>query len=260
MSADRSYQIASGQVLAIVLGRGGSKGLPGKNLKPLGGQPLVAWAIAAGACAKSVDRLICSSDSADILAVAQRFGAETPFVRPAELAADGSTDLDVFGHALNWLADNEGSVPEYVVQLRPTTPFRDPAWIDAAIHRMQNDVTITCMRSVTPTPITPYKMWVRHGGDRLGPAMTLEGVAEPYNMPRQALPEVLWHTGQIDVIRSETILAGSMTGSQIAAIDVSIETAVDIDTAIDFQIAEAEFDRIMPVALKKWMVAHGDKQ
>lgn len=250
-------KIDKGRVLGVVLGRGGSKGLPGKNLRPLGGAPLISWAIAAGACASSVDRLICSSDDAAILDTARRYDAEVPFVRPAEYATDGATDLDVFGHALRWLEETEGSIPELVVQLRPTTPFRDPAWIDSAVAAMQADASITCMRSVAPSPLTPYKMWVRGTGAKLEPLLTLADIAEPYNMPRQALPETLWHTGQLDVIRSETILNGSMTGSRIDAIDVPLDMAVDIDTAIDFQVAESVFDERMPTILKDWIKAHG---
>ena len=249
--------IDQGRTLAVVLGRGGSKGLPGKNVRPLGGAPLIAWAVAAGNCASAVDRVLCSSDDAEIIAVARRYGAEAPFVRPSELAADGSTDLDVFGHALRWLAERDGAVPEFVVQLRPTTPFRDPSWIDGAVATMKRDPSITCMRSVAPSPLTPYKMWRRGRGTALEPLMTLAGVAEPFNMPRQALPETLWHTGQLDVIRSETVLAGSMTGDAVHAIDVPLDTAVDIDTAIDFHVAETVFDQAMPAVLKIWVASHG---
>lgn len=243
--------------MAIVLGRGGSKGLPGKNMRPLGGAPLIAWAIAAGACADSVARVICSSDDLTILDAARKYGADVPFVRPAEYATDGATDLDVFRHALGWLADNEGAVPEFVVQLRPTTPFRDPRWIDAAIAAMIADPSITCMRSVAPSPLTPYKMWKRGTGATLEPLLTLPGIAEPFNMPRQALPETLWHTGQLDVIRTDTILSGSMTGERIAAINVPLSSAVDIDTALDFQLAEIAFEEAMPPILKDWIQDHG---
>ncbi|WP_088183179.1 acylneuraminate cytidylyltransferase family protein [Sphingobium sp. Z007] len=248
-----SFDIDRGRVLAVVLGRGGSKGLPGKNLKLLGDAPLISWAIAVGSCARRVDRLICSSDDMDILDTARRFGAEVPFVRPAEYASDGATDLDVFGHALRWLGEHEGKIPELVVQLRPTTPFRDPAWIDSAVDTMLADSRITCMRSVTESPLTPYKMWVRGEGSKLEPLLYLPGVAEPFNMPRQALPKTLWHTGQLDVIRSEVILAGSMTGANIHAIDVPLSSAVDIDTALDFAVAQSLFDENMPIALRDWI-------
>jgi CMP-N,N'-diacetyllegionaminic acid synthase len=241
--------IVPGTALGLTLGRGGSKGLPGKNVRPLGGRPLISWAIAAGLCAQSVDRVLCSTDDDEIASVCRRWGGDVPFKRPAEFAQDHSTDLDVFTHALHWLAEHELRLPEYMVQLRPTTPFREPGWIDEAIKMMQADPSITCVRSVAPTPLTPYKMWKLDASQRLLPLLQLEGVAEPFNMPRQALPMVYWHTGQLDVIRTDALLDGSMTGSNIHALVVDIERAVDIDQAIDLQLAELEFDRAMPQVL-----------
>ena len=245
-----------GGVLAVVLGRGGSKGLPGKNVRPLAGHPLIAWSVAAGRAASSVDRVICTTDDTAIAAAARDAGAEIPFMRPAHLATDGATDLDVFSHVLETLAARGETLPELVVQLRPTTPFRDPAWIDAAVAMMRADPSISCVRSVAEAPHTPYKMW-RVAGDRLKPLLSLDGVAEPFNMPRQALPEVYWHTGQLDVIRVGTLLARSMTGAEIAPLRVPAETAVDIDTLADFRLAEMRFDELMPAAVRERIAAAG---
>lgn len=235
---------------ALVLARGGSKGLKGKNVRPLAGHPLIAWSIAAARASVAVERVICSTDSDEIAAVARAYGAETPFMRPTELAGDFSTDLDVFDHAVRWLADN-GETPDLLVQLRPTTPFRDPAWIDEAVARMRGDPAISCVRSVTPAEHTPYKMWrMTREGERLAPLLAVEGMAEPYNMPRQKLPVVYRHTGQLDVIRREVILAGSMTGPQIAPLLVAADSGVDIDGLRDFQLAELIFDETMPATVR----------
>jgi CMP-N,N'-diacetyllegionaminic acid synthase len=235
---------------ALVLARGGSKGLPGKNLRLLGGHPLIAWSILAARASGAVDRLICSTDSEEIAAVARAYGAETPFLRPAEYATDMATDIDVFGHAARWLAEH-GVSPDLFVQLRPTTPFRDPAWIDDSVARMRADPAISCVRSVTPAEHTPYKMWRMADGDaRLAPLLTIEGMAEPYNMPRQKLPPVFRHTGQLDVIRRAVIDAGSMTGDAIAPLLVPFESAVDIDGLRDFQMAELIFTEEMPAAVR----------
>ncbi|SFG19848.1 N-acylneuraminate cytidylyltransferase [Novosphingobium sp. CF614] len=237
-------------VCALVLARSGSKGLPGKNIRSLGGHPLIAWSIAAARASGAVDCVVCSTDCEQIAAIARSYGAETPFLRPAELASDNATDLDVFEHALSWL-DDHGKSPDLIVQLRPTTPFRDPAWIDAAVERMRADLAITCVRSVTSAEPTPYKMWsLSHDGARLSPLLTVEGMSEPYNMPRQKLPLAYWHTGQLDVIRSDTIRAGSMTGTQIAPLHVDRDLAIDIDTLRDFQLAELAFDETMPAILR----------
>lgn len=235
---------------ALVLARGGSKGLPGKNVRLLGGQPLIAWSVAAARASGAVARVICLTDSEEIAAVARAHGAETPFLRPAALAGDLATDLDVFDHAVRWL-DARGEAPDLLVQLRPTTPFRDPAWIDEAVARMRADQAITCVRSVTPAEHTPYKMWrLAEGGERLQPLLAIAGMAEPYNMPRQQLPPVYRHTGQLDVVRRATILAGSMTGDLIAPLVVAPDSAVDIDGLRDFQLAELIFEETMPAAVR----------
>lgn len=246
--------MSSAGVYALVLARGGSKGLKGKNVRPLGGHPLVAWSVAAAKASKAVDRVICSTDSDEIAAVARAYGAETPFMRPAELAGDFSTDLDVFGHAVRWLADH-GEHPDLMVQLRPTTPFRDPEWIDRSVTMMRADPTITCVRSVTIAERTPYKMWCKAEDGKLSPLLTLEGVPEPFNMPRQKLPPVYWHTGQLDVVRSDVILSGSMTGGRIFAIEVDADSAVDIDGIRDFQMAELLLNEAMPQAVRAAIAA-----
>lgn len=241
-----TFAIEPGLVYGLTLGRGGSAGLPGKNIRPLGGHPLIAWSVAAGAAATSVSRIICSTDDQEIAEAAQQAGAEVPFMRPAELATSGATDLDVFTHFVNWLAEYDGRLPELMVQLRPTTPFRQVEWIEHSIERMLADQRITCIRSIAPAPHTPYKMWTADRHPRLSPLLALPGIAEPYNLPRQALPVVYWHTGQIDIIRTETILSGSMTGDRIEGVEVPSSSAVDVDHLIDFQLAEICFSAEMP--------------
>lgn len=238
------------KVLAVVPARGGSKGLPGKNVRPLNGHPLIAWSIAAGGAA-SVSRVICSTDDAEIAATARAYGAEVPFERPAELADDTATDLMVFQHALRWLEQEEGYIPDLVVQLRPTTPFRELSWIDQAVSLMVDDLSVTCVRTIAPAEKTPYKMWRRDDEGILSPLLALDGFVEPFNMPRQALPEVYWHTGQLDVIRPETILSGSMTGPKVAGLQVSGDSAIDIDAVDDFNWAEFVFASRMPSALRE---------
>ncbi|MCA1200123.1 acylneuraminate cytidylyltransferase family protein [Sphingomonas sp. R647] len=247
----QSVRIKPNTAYGLVLGRGGSKGLPGKNVRKLGGHPLVCWSVAAGKVA-SLDRVICSTDDVDIASAALSAGAEVPFTRPASLAADGSTDYDVFNHFLNWLAENEKSIPEFVVQLRPTTPFRDPAWIESGLQLMR-DGRIDSVRSVTPAPLPPYKMWRERDDGFLEPIIQVPGLAEAYNRPRGELPTALWHTGQLDIVRSEVVLAGSMTGARIKALNVPQDMAIDIDHMIDFQLAEICFDQIMPSSLIRYL-------
>src|SRR5512135_1117225 len=106
-------------ILALIPARGGSKGIPRKNIRNFAGYPLIAWSIAAAKQSKLVTRVIVSTDDEEIASVARELGAEVPFLRPAELAQDKSLDLPVFEHALQWLKENEGYQPDVVVQLRP---------------------------------------------------------------------------------------------------------------------------------------------
>ncbi len=147
------------EVLAIVQARGGSKGLPRKNVLPLGGHPLVAYSIASGLASESITRLIVSTDDDEIAAVAERYGAEIPFRRPADLAADDTPDYPLFVHALDWLEREENYRPDVVVQLRPTTPLRPHGLLDEAVRMLLNDPRADCVRGVTIPKQTPYKMW-----------------------------------------------------------------------------------------------------
>ncbi len=146
-------------VLAIIPARGGSKSIPRKNIKPLAGHPLVAYSIAAALQAKCVTRTIVSTDDEEIAAVARQYGAETPFLRPAEFAQDHTTDLPVFQHALAWLAESEAYVPDIVVQLRPTSPIRPPDCVDQAVKILIEHPGIDSVRGVVPSGQNPFKMW-----------------------------------------------------------------------------------------------------
>ncbi len=225
------------RTLAIIPARGGSRGFPGKNLAFLEGHPLVAWAVAAGVQAHSVDRVIVSTDDGAIREAAVAAGAEAPFPRPDVLAGDDTPDLPVFLHALDWLRDNEGYEPDAVVQLRPTSPLRPRGLVDDAVAILAADADAGAVRAVTASPLTPYKMWTSADG-RLHPLLPAPaGVDEAYNAPRQSLPRTWWQTGQVDVARVSTLRAGSMTGGRMAPVEVDAMYAVDIDTPADLERA-----------------------
>lgn len=228
-------------VLALIPARGGSKGLPDKNILPLAGHPLIAYSIQAALDSPGITRVIVSTDSPEIAEVARRYGAEVPFLRPAEYAQDHSLDLDVFIHALFWLQENEGYTPELVVQLRPTSPIRYVDDMENCIQKLIQHPEADSLRVVTPSFHTPYKMWrLDEAGTYLNPLLTLENTPDSYNQPRQSLPTVYWQIGTLDVIRPRAILEkGSMSGEQILAYVVSQEQAIDIDDLASFQRAEA---------------------
>ncbi len=229
------------EVLALIPARGGSKGIPRKNIRSFAGWPLIAWSIAAAQQSKYVTRIIVSTDDEEIAAVAREHGAETPFLRPAEFAQDKSTDLPVFEHALNWLAEHEGYHPEAVVQLRPTSPVRPRGLVDDAIQILLDHPAADCVRGVVPSGQNPHKMWRFDDPKQpMKPLLSVDGIAEPYNAPRQILPPTYWQTGHIDAIRVSTILKRhTLTGDVIYPLVIDSKYTVDIDTLPDWAKYEA---------------------
>lgn len=224
-------------VLALIPARGGSKGIPRKNIKKLAGHPLISYSIAAGLLANSVTRTIVSTDDPEIAQIARDYGADVPFMRPDDLALDQTLDLPVFQHALTWLNKQEDYQPDLVVQLRPTSPFRSPDLIDEAVKILLDNPQATSVRGVVPSKQNPYKMWTVQEDGKILPILEIEQ-PEPYNMPRQELPRTFWQTGQIDVIRAETIINGSLSGEQIYSCQIDPVFSIDLDNVLDWQQAE----------------------
>ncbi len=225
-------------VLALIPARGGSKGIPRKNIRLLGGVPLIAYSIAAGLQSRLVGRVIVSTDDEEIASVARAWGAETPFLRPAEHAQDATTDLPVFQHALEWLAEHENYRPEIVVQLRPTSPFRPLDCVDRAVQALLDHPDADSVRGVVPSGENPYKMWRLSPDGPMRPLLDAPGLTEPYNMPRQKLPPTYWQTGHIDAVRAGVVLQGSMSGAAIYPLEIDPAFKVDLDNLLDWQRAE----------------------
>lgn len=229
------------EILVLIPARGGSKGIPRKNMRSFAGYPLIAWSIAAGVQARTASRVIVSTDDEEIARVAREYGAETPFMRPYELAQDRTSDLPVFEHALKWLEDIESYKPDIVVQLRPTSPIRPKDCVDDAVRILIENSDADCVRGVVPAGQNPHKMWRFNGYDKpMKPLLEVEGISEPYNAPRQILPPVYWQTGHIDVIRTSTITRKhSLTGSVVYPLVIDARYTVDIDTLADWAKYEA---------------------
>lgn len=203
------------EILALIPARGGSKGLPRKNVRIVAGKPLIAYSIEQALASRHITRTIVSTDDAEIAEVARYHGADVPFTRPAQFALDLSPDVDVFRHALEWLRDQERYRCDLVVHLRPTAPVRRVALIDEAIDAMIRDPEAHSLRSVSRPDQTPYKMWrIRDG--HLEPLLQIRGVAEPHSLARQQLPDVYWQNGYVDIVRPHVVLdLGMMAGHHV---------------------------------------------
>lgn len=225
---------SSPTVIALIPARGGSKGVLRKNLAEMGGRLLIEWSIDAALSSPVVDRVVVSTDDDEIAAVARATGAEVPFMRPADLAADDTPDLPVFQHAVAELGDLPPD--DVLVHLRPTSPIRPPGLIDDAVAAFVSAPDADSLRSVSPVGKSPFKMWVVAGG-ALQPLLgTWED--ELFNQPRQVLPPVFQHDGVIDVLRVATVTEGSMSGRVVLPYFTPDGVAVDIDSARDLDVAE----------------------
>ncbi len=231
------------KVLAVIPARGGSKGIKRKNLVPFDGKPLVAHSILHALGSRSVNRVLVSTDDPEIRDVSLAFGAEVPFLRPAELAGDLVLDLPVFEHALRHLSEHEGYVPDVVVHLRPTAPYREAGWIDEAVAALAQHPEADSVRSVSRPDKHPYRMF-SIGNDGYLKAIMAHEHPVPYLLRRQDLPPVYYYNCVIDVTRPATILEKhSMTGDRILPFVMDPDLVIDIDSPRDLQIAQAIFGR-----------------
>lgn len=229
-----------GKVLALIPARGGSKSVPRKNIIPLLGKPMIVWAIEHALSSQYISRTIVTTDDEEIASVARSFGAEVPFLRPAEISGDLATDVEFHRHALEWLQKNEDYVPDMVINLRPTPPSRLAKTIDRAIEVFAAHPEVDSLRSVHLASESPYKMWLIDEKGCLKNVASLPGVREPHNQPRQLLPLVYWQDGYIDITRPKTIFEKNSTTGDVILPFLIEEPAVDIDYPEALESAEAQ--------------------
>lgn len=230
------------QVLAVIPARGGSKGVPRKNIRPLAGRPLIAWMIDAAKGSRYVTRVVVSTDDDEIASVAREEGAEVPFLRPKEIAEDMSTDVEFLTHTLDMLRETEGYTPDIVLRLPPTSPLATSDHIDMGIETLLADESLDAVRPIIEAPKHPYKFWkISEDRKTLQPFLSKEftGFDEPHNLPRQLFPKVHMHTGAMDVMRPRTVLElKSTSGNRLGYFHMEPEASVNIDSLLDFEIAE----------------------
>jgi len=213
-------------VLAIIPARGGSKGVPRKNIRDLAGKPLIAWTIEAAKASQYIDRLVLSSDDAEIIGVAQAHGCEAPFVRPAELARDETPGIDPILHALQALPGYD-----YVVLLQPTSPLRTGEDIDGCLARCEEKNAPACV-SVTEPDHHPQWMYTLDNRE------TLQPISEQRAVRRQDLPEVYALNGAVYVARTKWLNeTHSFLGTGALGYVMPAYRSIDIDTEQDLAMA-----------------------
>ena len=229
-------------ILAVIQARGGSKSVPGKNIRELGGKPLIAWTILAAKASKKVTRVVVNTDDPEIAAVAKQFGAEVPFLRPAEFATDKAPSLPMYEHALAWFAEHENYRPDAIGQLKPTNPLRTAGHIDAAIDLFLAAPPCDSVISVSPVHDHPYKIWKVGADGFMEPFLpeSFTGIKDAPRMRRQDLPPAFRHNGAVNVIVPITILEQhSMNGRRVKAyVMAGADDSLNIDTIRDFAVAE----------------------
>ena len=229
-------------MIAIIPARSGSKGVPGKNIKLLGGIPLFAFSIIAAKMMPSVSRVIVSTDSEEYAQIAIEYGAEVPFLRPNEISGDKSTDFDLFLHALNWFKENENLIPEYILHLRPTTPLRNPQIMDEAVKLFfENKNLASSLRSGHSAPESPYK-WFLKDDNNYFKGLRDDLTPEKVNLPRQSFPSVYIPDGYIDILKSSVILdSGTLHGDKMLVFESPF--CVEVDTKDDFEYLEFQIEK-----------------
>jgi CMP-N,N'-diacetyllegionaminic acid synthase len=228
------------RVLGIVTARGGSKGIPGKNLKPLAGKPLIAYTIDAAQASGALDRLILSTDDAAIAEAGRTLGCDVPFLRPAELARDDTPHLPVIQHAVRWLDEHADYRPDAVMILQPTSPLREPVDIQASIALLERSGADSVL-SVTEVPAHLHPMRTLRVDETGAAVLLVNGapVRQRINR-RQDLPAAWVMNGAIYICRAGVLFGGepSLYGDRVVAYRMPARRAVNIDNGEDWAVAE----------------------
>jgi len=240
----------SDEIVGLIPARGGSKGVPHKNIAPLLGQPLLRFVIEAGRAARGLGRIFCSTDDARIAAVAAKFDVEV-VARPADLAGDDSPVLAAIVHFLDGLGAQEGRVPAAVVLLQPTSPFLLPEHIEACLDGLERYPAAQSAQTVTSVP---HNMHAFNQRQFDGPFVRFRFEAErnlAYN--RQRKP-VLYGFGNLYVTRSQALLSGEQVYAKPSfAVEIPLEYALELDSPQDFAVAEQAY-RNRPIAfIRSWI-------
>lgn len=235
------------KIIALIPARGGSKGIPNKNIKTFCGKPLISYSIEIAKKSKYINETIVSTDSEEIKDIALKYGAQVPFIRPSKISQDNSPDIDFFKHYLDWITNNKKNMPDLIIQLRPTYPIRDINFLNSCIEKMIiNYKDYDSLRTVIENKNkSPFKMYTLDS-KKLIPIVSNNSfpfIKEPYNRCRQDLPKTYIHNGCIDIVKTSLILNKNiLSGDNILPIVMNENESNDIDTLDDWNLAEKRYN------------------
>ena len=232
--------------LTVIPARSGSKGIPNKNIYRLGDWPLMCWSIRASLQANEISRTFVSTDCPKYAEIAESFGAEVPFLRPANISGDSSSDLEFFQHFVDY-TDNCGLTYESIVHLRPTSPFRDPSIINDAIIRFKQSPDASSLRSIHKMSESAYKCFVLDSSSHLSSLSGVESI-DLCNDARQSFPPTYQANGYVDIVRVSSIRDGFLHGKRSLGFETPF--CPEIDTYEDLKYATYLADTQPSLALR----------
>ena len=222
----------------IIPARAGSKGIANKNIRLLGGHPLMAYSIVAAKLSKKINNIYISTDSEEFAKIAEKYGAKALYLRPENISQDNSMDIDFFKYHIDYSRQKRIDIPDFFVNLRPTTPLRKEGVLDDAIDKFIADKNSTSLRSAHKIDLTPYKMFKRDG-NYMRPFLLENSVKESHSAPRQFFEDVFVGNGYIDVIDPNLIDKKEVLyGKKIYLYETDVVS--DIDSPQDLNIAKKE--------------------
>lgn len=220
----------------IIPARSGSVSCKNKNIRLLGGIPLMAHSINVAKKINIVSDILVSTDSLEYAEIGRKYGAEIPFIRPMRISGEKATDLDFFKHAIFMIYSIKGILPEYIIHLRPTTPIRDKNVVQNAVDRIICDCKATSLRSAHKCDKSPYKMLLKNN-EGYYVALFDNMTPDDANKPRQEFPEAFIPNGYVDVVKTAYVISmDRLHGDNVIAFET--EKTIDVDTENDFLFAE----------------------
>jgi len=224
------------KTVGFIFARGGSKGLPGKNIRPLGDKPLIAWSIEQALSIDRIEKVIVSTDSEEIADIARSYGAEVPFMRPKALSEDNSPEWMAWRHALIFIFESTGSYPEVMVSIPATSPLRSPLDINNCLDEYEKG-EVDAVITIAESSRSPFFNMVKADSEGYFDLVVKNG---SNFVRRQDVPEVFDVTTVCYVVRTSFVMSHDfLFQGRVKGVIVPKERSIDIDTLFDFEVAEA---------------------